>query len=237
MPENKYWMSRNHEKLHKQAEMTVEYLLKGTNRVRMGLSNTDTLSTPQGKWYDGEFSPKYNAYHLVFEEWEFPPTRTPILNERLRLAEAPFREVYRKLYIGLFKESPLVTDDDLLAMGLPTRHSGGNTPAPVPASHPAAEIDSSELRRLSIHFYEDRGAHRKAKPRGVHGAEIRWTVRDTSGEVHLKDLIHSSFDTHTPVIFDFEDEQRGKVFYFALRWENTRGDKGPFGPVENAIIP
>ncbi|MDR0754310.1 MAG: hypothetical protein LBF04_02865, partial [Prevotellaceae bacterium] len=70
-----------------------------------------------------------------------------------------------------------------------------------------------------------------------HGAEIRWQVFDTQQEVHLDELINSSFDTNSPLTLEFNDRQRGKVLYFALRWENTRGEKGPFGPILNAIIP
>jgi hypothetical protein len=55
--------------------------------------------------------------------------------------------------------------------------------------------------------------------------------------VHINDLTNSSFDTHTPLTLEFADEDRGKVLYFALRWENTRGEKGPFGAIMNAIIP
>jgi hypothetical protein len=31
--------------------------------------------------------------------------------------------------------------------------------------------------------------------------------------------------------------QRGKTVYFALRWENTRGEKGPWSEIMSAIIP
>jgi hypothetical protein len=35
----------------------------------------------------------------------------------------------------------------------------------------------------------------------------------------------------------FENDQRGKTVYFALRWENTRGEKGPWSAIQIAIIP
>ncbi|MDR3132631.1 MAG: hypothetical protein LBU42_01235, partial [Prevotellaceae bacterium] len=113
----------------------------------------------------------------------------------------------------------------------------GNTPSPVPGTRPAASVNTSQFRRISIEFYEDDGTHKKAKPPGVHGAEVRWAVFDNLREVHINDLTNSSFDTHTPLTLEFADEDRGKVLYFALRWENTRGEKGPFGAIMNAIIP
>jgi hypothetical protein len=32
-------------------------------------------------------------------------------------------------------------------------------------------------------------------------------------------------------------EDRGKKLYFALRWENTRGEKGPWSEIHSTIIP
>jgi hypothetical protein len=52
-----------------------------------------------------------------------------------------------------------------------------------------------------------------------------------------EDLRHSAFDTHTPLTLSFESDQRGKTLYFALRWENTRGEKGKYSPIASAIIP
>jgi hypothetical protein len=51
------------------------------------------------------------------------------------------------------------------------------------------------------------------------------------------ELVHSSFDTHTPFKLKFNGHERGKTVYFALRWENTRGEKGPWSAVISAIIP
>jgi hypothetical protein len=227
------WLPQNHEALYDKAQQTMTYLTTGTNRVRMGFAP----NSPQGEWLDNVFAVKYNGFLSAFEAWKNPATRTVLISERLVLAEDAFKPEYRKLYTGFLKESPLVTDEDLLGMGFPKRHTGPNKPAPVPTGHPAVEVDTSGIRRIGINFYEDNGSHRKAKPDGVHGAEIRWVVRDAMQEVRLDDLVQSSFDTRTPLILEFTDEQRGKVLYFALRWENTRGEKGPFGPVENTIIP
>ncbi|MDR0693852.1 MAG: hypothetical protein LBF81_00940, partial [Prevotellaceae bacterium] len=108
---------------------------------------------------------------------------------------------------------------------------------PVATTHPAVEIRTLELRRVTIHFFESDGTHRKAKPDGQHGAETAWGLFDHPQEVHISDLTHSSFDTHTPLTLEFADEDRGKTLYFALRWENTTGEKGPFGPIMSAIVP
>jgi hypothetical protein len=50
-------------------------------------------------------------------------------------------------------------------------------------------------------------------------------------------LSYSEFNTKPPFTLSFHGEQRGKTVYFALRWENTTGEKGPWSEIENAIIP
>jgi hypothetical protein len=61
------------------------------------------------------------------------------------------------------------------------------------------------------------------------------------GEAHTtvfpEQLVQSSFHTRSPFTLEFHGAERGKTVYFALRWENTRGEKGPFGPVQSAIVP
>jgi hypothetical protein len=49
------------------------------------------------------------------------------------------------------------------------------------------------------------------------------------------DLPHSVFTRKHQ--FDFPEEDRGKSVYFCLRYENGKGDAGPWGPILQAIIP
>ncbi|MDR2898359.1 MAG: hypothetical protein LBU99_06030, partial [Spirochaetaceae bacterium] len=74
------------------------------------------------------------------------------------------------------------------------------------------------------------------KPEGVRGIEFKWAILDTP-PVSLDDLIHSAVDTATPHTFEFDERDRGKSLYICPRWENTRGQKGPWGEIEKAIIP
>jgi hypothetical protein len=55
--------------------------------------------------------------------------------------------------------------------------------------------------------------------------------------VDANELVHSVFDTRTPFTLEFGGHERGKTVYFALRWENTRGQKGHWSPIQSAIIP
>ncbi|MDR0728658.1 MAG: hypothetical protein LBF19_00825, partial [Prevotellaceae bacterium] len=80
------------------------------------------------------------------------------------------------------------------------------------------------------------GSAGRAKPAGVHGAEIAWAILDTPPD-DWGALTHSSFDTHTPFRLSFPGDDRGKTLYFALRWENTTGEKGLWSDIQSVIIP
>jgi hypothetical protein len=225
------WLPKNHEALYDQANQTRNFLLNPPNRDRMGFAST----TLQGEWLDTVFEPTFQTYDRAFSDWKNPAERTPVRTTLLEKAEKTFKVTFRELYTGFLKNSPLVGDDDLKEMGLPKRHSGGDKPAPVPATYVEATVTPVGPAVFDIHF-RDKDSDRKAKPAGVHGAEVVWAILDTP-PANWEELTHSSFDTHTPLRMTFENDQRGKTVYFALRWENTRGEKGPWNEIQSVIIP
>ncbi|MDR1865339.1 MAG: hypothetical protein LBR08_07185 [Bacteroidales bacterium] len=97
------------------------------------------------------------------------------------------------------------------------------------------EIDSSIIRRLLLYF-RDYGSEKRGKPYGIHGAEVRWGIRDAP-PADVDDLIRSEFATKSPYVLEFKESDRGKTVYLCTRWENNRGVKGPFGEITSAIIP
>jgi hypothetical protein len=130
--------------------------------------------------------------------------------------------------------NPAVLDADKENMGLPLR-DGTRTPAPAPAPATMPELDSSIIRQLSVHF-KDAGSDRRGKPAHVHGVELRWALLDHA-PVSVEDLSHSAFDTASPYTFSFGETDRGRALYLCPRWENNKGDKGPWGEIYKAIVP
>jgi hypothetical protein len=231
MSTTKDWLKKNHEELYDQVMLTTSYLQSSGNRERMGLC----MSTAQGQWYDTQFMPPFGVFQVAFDDWKDPIHRSPLKSKTLMDAELVFRPIYRKFYTGFLKESPLVSDEDLVSMGMPARNTG-RTPSPVEKSYPDYEIDSSTIRRLAIHYFDPTKRATRGKPPGQHGAEIRWAILDSPPK-SINELVNSSFITRSPLILDFDESQRGKTVYFCLRWENTRGEKGPWSEIVSAIIP
>ncbi|MDR3134322.1 MAG: hypothetical protein LBU42_09960 [Prevotellaceae bacterium] len=231
---NHDWLEQNHEALHMQATFTHNYITSQPARNRMGFG-ADTL---QGEWLDNHFSPQYADYSAAYLNWENEPERTKGKTTALYSAEKVFKPLYRKLYTGLLKNNPLVRSEDLLRMGLPEHPSGKRVPAPVSTNYPAGWADTHMLRHVIIHFSHFlAGAETvRAKPPGQLGVEIRWVVMDAL-PTRLAELSNIAFATQTPYTLSFDDTQRGKMLYFCLCWINTRGKKGPYSSIINAVIP
>jgi hypothetical protein len=208
----------------------MTYLQVEDNLMRMGLTGFQT-------WIAGTLQPAYTNFSMAFDSWKNPAERTPIKMATLKDAEAAFIPLYRHLYTGMLKDNPLVTDADLVAMGMPERGSGGRKPPVVPETSPVATVRMPGPGIVEFHYRDSSVDNSsRAKPAGVHGAEICWAILDTP-PVNWSQLEHSSFDTASPFRLSFEGEERGRHLYFALRWENTRGEKGPWCAIQDTVIP
>ncbi|MDR1223605.1 MAG: hypothetical protein LBL07_12120 [Tannerella sp.] len=132
--------------------------------------------------------------------------------------------------------NPAVTDEDRVNLGL-TVPNPGPSPTPEIKTWPVVVlIDTSVIMRISLRFRDSDSVKSSAKPYGVHGGEIRWCILDHP-PVTTEDLIHSEFSTRASRTFVFDENQRGKTVYFRLRWENMRGQKGPWSEIYSAVIP
>jgi hypothetical protein len=175
-----------------------------------------------------EYVKRYNAA-------KNPETRTPTAVLMKDEALAAYVKEIRALVRIYLANGPAVTDEDRSNMGL-SIHKSTRTPAPVAKNAPACKIDTGTICRLILYFYDEGKEKTKAKPPGQHGVEISWMISDVP-VVDADDLVHSAFDTRTPFTLEFQGHERGKTVYLALRWENTRGEKGPWSVVQSAIIP
>ena len=60
--------------------------------------------------------------------------------------------------------------------------------------------------------------------------------RLTATPEHGSDLPHSVFTRKKRHLFDFT-KNRGKAAYFCMRYENSKGEAGPWGKIYEAFIP
>ena len=164
---------------------------------------------------------------------EFPANRTRaaivMKNEACKVYKSAIRGIL-KAYVTY---NPDVNDDQRINMGLPI-HKTSRTSIAVPATYPEYTVETS-LRQIIIHF-RDAGKDRRAKPAGVGGALIRWDILENP-PAKAVDLSNSALDTATPYTLKFTENQRGFRVYFALAWQNTKGEVGPWSEIGMAIVP
>ena len=172
-------------------------------------------------------------FEIRYTAADNPATRTraavTMKNEARKAYESAIRSVL-KAYVTY---NPAVSDEDRINMGLPI-HKTSRTSVAVPATYPEYTVETS-LRQIIIHF-RDAGKERKAKPTGVGGALIRWDILDTPPTKAI-DLLNSALDTASPYTLRFTENQRGSRVYFALAWQNTKGEVGPWSEIGMAIVP
>jgi hypothetical protein len=151
-----------------------------------------------------------------------------------RLTAEKARAEARRIVNSCLRYGETVKDEDRLNLGLTIRDTKP-TAAHKPTNTILVLIDSSMIRRLTLKYMNEENRSR-SKPKGIHGAEILWGVLPAPPET-VEELVHSDFSIRSPHTFEFDDKQRGLTAYFVLRWENTRGQKGPWSKIYSAIIP
>jgi hypothetical protein len=151
-------------------------------------------------------------------------------NETRKTLERACRQYYR----AYLANNPHLGVNDRNELEIPI-HSGTRTPSTPPESRPVPDKIDLALRQVTIHF-RDEGSDRKAKPKGAHGCEIRWSLL-AAPPAHVGDLGDARLDTRTPVTLHFEEDQRGQKLYFCLRWVGPTGLEGPWGEIHDTIVP
>ena len=176
--------------------------------------------------------------------------RTPVITEACREAFAALIEKMRFIKSRFFVVPPLA-NTDIIALELHPKDTT-RTPVPPPAAQAEADITRPGVHLLELHLRAVSGSppdpHRAdygyriyygIMPQGGAATAAatgvkRELVRDPlSGE----ELPHSKFTRRKKELFDFPAEDTGKTVYFCIRYENAKGESGPWGPMFSSIIP
>jgi hypothetical protein len=209
---------------------TAAFMAVEDNRMLIGFGS----QTPYGMWYDANYVPKQTAYFTAYQTWDNPATSTPLALDNLKDAEEAFFPVYREFY-GTVKASPLVTNAYLEEMGFPPRPSGGHSPHPVDKSFIDLIVKPLGNLVLSAAFV-NRDTGSSVIPYYLTGAVIYYAV----GDMPVTDqnaLPFSRLASRSPLELSFDPEMRGQTVSLAARWQNQRGELGPWSEIVTAIIP
>jgi hypothetical protein len=164
---------------------------------------------------------------------ENPATRTTVTVRAKSEARKTLEKKVRLFLKAYVTNNPAVTNPDREAMELPI-YKTTKDPSPVAKTWPWVFLSVSQERHLKFEFQGSETS--KAKLDGQHGMEL---VGQIGGDMPTdpSQMPHSYFDTNSPLVITFNEEDRGKDFFFAYRWENNVGEKGPWSSIMRTVIP
>jgi hypothetical protein len=198
-------------------QAAVTYLI--LNGLRLGITTTNqTALTDRRDEWNAAYPASQNAN-----------TRTRTTTKEKTVARKQMIVCFRSVYADIPASS--LTNADRFTLNLPVRETV-NTPNPVPTSKPVGQINTSRRLEHTISFIDEDGG--TAKPRGVRGSQIWCKVGSPVTDV--TELRFLTTDTSSPYLHKFEVEDAGKSVYYWLRWENTRGETGPWSDVVMATV-
>ncbi|GHU51633.1 hypothetical protein FACS1894200_11990 [Spirochaetia bacterium] len=132
------------------------------------------------------------------------------------------------------QNNDFMTDVGRVELQIPI-HDTNRTPGGKPGGIPDIEVETPMPRTLRLRF-RALNALRWGKPEDAHGLECLWGLFDTPPQ-RVGDLPHSAFSTATPLDLVFEEDQRGKRIYFAVRWKSSTSKEGTWSEIFSAFVP
>ena len=136
--------------------------------------------------------------------------------------------------VARLQASPEVDDAERQALGITVRDTIP-TDVEVPKTRPVVSVDTSQRLQHTIGFADEATPTRKAKPAGVRGAQV-WVKIGDPASVDPNEMTFLATDTRTPYVAAFDGADANKVAHYMLRWENTRGETGPWSETASATI-
>jgi len=162
------------------------------------------------------------------------------------VAKEKLIKALRNFIQGYLARNINVTEGDRVAMGLMI-YDDIPTSVPVPVTQVEGTLTFRGLGLIEIR--DMRPAADKPDARAGYGVRIYYGImgespsenaadkfRLTAAPKHGSDLPHSVFTRKKRHLFDFT-KNRGKAAFFCMRYENSKGEAGPWGKIYEAFIP
>ncbi|GHU24515.1 hypothetical protein FACS1894172_06520 [Spirochaetia bacterium] len=176
--------------------------------------------------------------------------RTPLITSKCRVA---FDALVKKMRFtkSRYFLSPPLDDSDFISLDLKPRESNP-TPVPPPTTQAEADISRPGVHLLELHLHSVKGSVSDSR-RSDYAFHIWYGIMPPGGAtieratgvkrelikapVSGEELPHSRLTHRKKELFDFAAEDSGKMVYFCIRYENAKGEPGPWGPLIQSVIP
>jgi hypothetical protein len=185
-----------------------------------------------------EVAAKFAEMQAAYNIYSKPETHSPMYHEALTGKKKTFVVAVQSL-AQFLAHNPYLEPQDFDGLDINRPNPGPHPKHPRPKTSPKMRFEIGEEHGwIWLHFWDEMSDGSKAKPFGIQGAEITWTVCKPGEEPKsVEELLNTAFATRTPYLFELTDLQSSLILCAALRWENTRGEKGPWSHIETVVIP
>jgi hypothetical protein len=186
--------------------------------------------------HDDDFEKLKTAYAAVNTLCLKPEgERSQADNAEIRAATDALVACMRDIKKRSFYTPPL-TEADFLRLGLKPKDT---TPTPVPAPTGQAEVKTGYAGPAQLYAFVSHLEGTAFDPKTVHGYKLAFKLCDAgqTPPASGKEFTETKFSRKKKFLFSLEPEDKGKKMYFAVRYENSKGDAGPWGPVTEAVVP
>ncbi|MDR0540554.1 MAG: hypothetical protein LBG74_08695 [Spirochaetaceae bacterium] len=140
-----------------------------------------------------------------------------------------------RVYVqGFIARNPAVTDEDKEQMALPlrdttpTRHS-------APEAKPETEASPSGKGQHTVTALNPH-SQKKDKPEFVTGVAFAHRLRDPDAPKSAAGDMPSEYQTATSRVFQWKEEDYGKIADYAAAYESGGGKRGPWSDVVSLIV-
>ena len=136
---------------------------------------------------------------------------------------------------GFIARNTNVTEEDKKSMALPV-YDVIPTPVSDPVGQAEAVITYPGRTQLMLKMQHVSGTPKD--DRAYYGFRIYYGVADTNEPPPMAtQLRESKFTRRKKELFTFTPADSGKTAHFCIRYENSKGMAGPWGPIFSAVIP
>ena len=164
------------------------------------------------------------------------PNHGKIDTLRKNEAKKPLVKAFRTYIQGFWAKNPYVTNVDREQIGL---NIPDTTPTTVGDPQGQAEAEVSYTGNGQLRLRIKHIEWTPLDPKADYGHRIYYSVcaPEETPPASADDLTKSRFARGKRAVFNFPPTDAHKIAYFAIRYENSKGIAGPWGPMFSAIIP
>lgn len=161
-------------------------------------------------------------------------TDTPAMVLAKDVAKASMLVVVRN-WAQVIRNNPGVTDANKAALGL-TLVNFPPTPIPPPSTYPILNVTAPGPLQQTISYADSATPTARRRPFGAIGQQM-YRFTGTVAGTDPEDAQFRGFVTRQPFTFNFDSGDRGKLATYWSRWQNAKGEVGPWSAPVTLAVP